>query len=154
MRKTFVAAIGALAAAMQPAMAADMAVRPPPPPSYRAPPVYVDPWTWTGIYGGLNAGYSWGRSETETTFYDNTSGTQLLLTHNSFTLAVWLGGGQAGGNWQIGMAGVVGIEIDIQATGQKGSFDFVCLAGICAASFGDPVVPGGPITANYSQKLN
>jgi outer membrane immunogenic protein len=152
MRQILVAGIGALAAAMQPALAADMAVRPPP--SYKAPPVYVDPWTWTGIYVGLNAGYSWGRSETETTFYDNTFGNQLLLTNNSFNLDGWLGGAQAGGNWQIGMAGVVGIEIDIQATGQKGSFDFVCPAGVCAAPIiGAAVVPGGPITASYGQKL-
>ena len=38
----------------------------------------------------------------------------------------------------------VGIEIDIQATGQKGGLDFVCPAGICAAPIiGAAVVPGG-----------
>jgi outer membrane immunogenic protein len=48
----------------------------------------------------------------------------------------------------------VGIEIDIQATGQKGGLDFVCPAGICAAPIiGAAVVPGGPITASYDQKL-
>jgi outer membrane immunogenic protein len=36
----------------------------------------------------------------------------------------------------------------------QGGFDFVCPAGICAAPIiGAAVVPGGPITASYGQKL-
>jgi len=55
MRKFFASGIGvlALAAAMLPAAAADLPRRAP---VYKAPPVIVDPWTWTGIYVGLNAG--------------------------------------------------------------------------------------------------
>ena len=63
MRKILASGIGvlALAAAMLPAAAADLPRRAP---VYKAPPPIIDPWTWTGIYVGLNAGYSWGKSRT------------------------------------------------------------------------------------------
>jgi outer membrane immunogenic protein len=57
------------------------------------------PYSWTGLYAGLNAGYGWATS----------SGT---------TAKSAIGGAQAGYNWQTGNV-VLGIETDIQATGQK-----------------------------------
>ncbi len=150
MRKILAAGIGvlALAAAMQPAAAADL---PRKAPVYKAPPVYVDPWSWTGVYVGLNAGYSWGRSNTDAAF--TTGAAVLFAANNSFNLNGWLGGGQIGANWQTGNW-VLGIEADIQATGQKGGFDFVCPTGICAAPFGViALFPGGPVTASLNQKL-
>jgi outer membrane immunogenic protein len=152
MKKVISAAIGllALAAAMPSATAADMAVKAP---VYKAPPVYIDPWNWTGFYVGVNVGYSWGRSRTDATFFNNTTGAVLLASSNSFNLNGWLGGGQIGFNWQTGVF-VGGLEADIQGTGQKGGLDLVCPAGICAAPFGIVALfPGGPVSESFSQKL-
>jgi outer membrane immunogenic protein len=70
----------------------------------------------------------------------------IITTHNSEralvpTLAA--GGGQVGYNYQI-QNWVLGIETDIQWSGQKGSLDFVCVG--CGT---------GPsnITGSFSQKL-
>ena len=78
----------------------------PPPPA----PV-MDPWT--GFYFGGNIGYSWGRSNTTTTFSNATTGALLSSSSNSFSLPGVLGGLQLGynrlnGNW------MWGVEADIQ----------------------------------------
>ena len=82
------------------ALAADL---PMPAPLPRAPAAYVPvaPFSWTGIYIGGNVGAAWNR------------GTVSDAAGNSFTLpsnnAVFTGGGQVGGNWQMG-ALVLGVE--------------------------------------------
>jgi len=134
------------------ALAADMPVK--------APPIVpVDPWNWTGFYIGGNVGYSWGRERTDldgtldTTvrtrvFRGFTTPTPTLLsdvTTDTIAAAIarshahlngWLGGGQAGYNWQSGRF-VFGIEGDIQATGEDGGVT-VCLPPGC--------VTGAPFT--------
>ena len=70
-------------------------------------------WSWSGFYLGGHAGYGWGRNPFSDPFLDN-----LILTNidsNGF-----LGGFQAGANWQSG-AWVGGLEIDLSGTGIKGS---------------------------------
>ncbi len=132
------------------AAAADLPVKAP---VYKAPPPIVDPWTWTGVYVGVNVGYSWGRSNTTANFTNATTGALLYTTNNSFNMNGAVGGGQIGANWQSGFW-VLGIEADIQGSGQKGGFDFVCPSGICAAPFGViALFPGGPVTDSLSQKL-
>ncbi len=129
MRKILAAGIGvlALAAAMQPAAAADLPVKAP---VYKAPPVYIDPWTWTGVYIGLNAGYSWGRSRTHVDYFNSLTGLPIAppagsITDVDFNLNGGIAGGQIGYNWQASNW-VGGIEADIQWSGQKGSADFFC----------------------------
>jgi outer membrane immunogenic protein len=93
------------------ANAADMGVRPayaPPP-----PPVY----SWTGLYWGVNIGYSWGQSK-----YDATLIGVGTLSRSEDIDGV-IGGGQSGYNYQFG-AWVWGFETDIQASGQKGGSTF------------------------------
>lgn len=86
----------------------------------KAPPV-VDPgWTWTGLYAGLNAGYSWGRA-------NGTIAPIALpfpVQFGPFRQDVdgWLAGGQLGYNWQVDPKWLVGLEGDIQWTGERSSW--------------------------------
>jgi outer membrane immunogenic protein len=59
-RQSFLATVGAIALTGS-AFAADLA---PPPPAY-VPPA---PYSWTGLYAGLQVGYAWGKDPSDTTF--------------------------------------------------------------------------------------
>jgi len=158
MRKVLVAGLGLLAVVAMPrgTMAADLPVKAPP------PPVAV-PFSWTGFYVGANAGYSWGRANTtlvESSVTTTTATiTTLAVTPVASATAItpvtfvgsdrakmngWLGGFQAGYNWQINRW-VWGLEGDLQLTGERGGTSFcfpldtACGAGTTTAG-----------TANYS----
>ncbi|MBR1194872.1 porin family protein [Bradyrhizobium sp. AUGA SZCCT0274] len=93
------------------AFAADLAPRP-----YTKAPVIVDPgYNWTGFYVGLNGGYSWGRARN--TFEP---GAPLGITTFGQNVDGGLGGAQIGYNWQLDRTWVVGLEADIQGTGERG----------------------------------
>jgi outer membrane immunogenic protein len=86
--------------AISPAPAADIVTRRPAPATVTAPA-----FNWTGFYVGLNAGYGWAEQD---------------LTLNGAAAATFsaradgfVGGGQAGYNWQFSNV-VFGIEADIQ----------------------------------------
>ena len=87
------------------------------PPSPALPPVYVPAaqvFSWTGFYLGGNAGYGW----------TNASGTLTTATgpeHFAATGNGFLGGFQAGYNWQTGPV-VLGVEADFQGTTVSGPF--------------------------------
>lgn len=122
------------AIAVSPALAADMPVK--------ARPAVVEVWTWDKWYVGLNGGYSWGRSDTSGTFYNNVTGVQLSPTQNTtLNLDGWVFGGQIGKNWQNGKW-VFGIEADGQWSGEKGSALFTCVTP--NAAFGGNVC--NPVT--------
>lgn len=105
---------GLFAAAMvSPSSAADLAR-----PVYKAPMYYVAPFSWSGFYVGVNAGYGWGSSDWTTT-----------TTLASPDPKGWLAGGTFGYNYQTGNW-VWGLETDIDATGIKSS---TIGTGICAA---------------------
>ena len=112
------AACAALASA--PAIAADMPFK------AKAPPLAA-PYNWTGFYVGANVGYSVGRdpSAFASAFFGGAE---------SFSLqpAGAIGGGQIGYNWQTGRW-VLGIEADIQASGQK---DSACVTRCLVGSIG------------------
>jgi len=144
MRKILASGIGvlALAAAMLPAAAADLARKAP---VYKAPPPIIDPWTWTGIYVGLNAGYSWGKSRTHVDYFDAFTGLPIVapagsITDVDFNLNGGIAGGQIGANLQTDFI-VWGIEADLQWSGQKGgSANFLCAPTIVIPFA--PCVPG------------
>jgi outer membrane immunogenic protein len=99
-----------IAALLNVADAADMPLKAPPLPQ---PP----PCVWCGFYVGGNVGYSWGQW--------GASSNQGVFNFESTTanprLDGWLGGFQAGYNWQLSNPWVVGLEADIQGTGEKHS---------------------------------
>jgi outer membrane immunogenic protein len=115
-RRTLLASVGAIALAGSAALAADLA----PPPVYLPPPP-----TWTGLYVGINAGYTWSNNNNvETTavplFAAPNFATELALSSALATTSVpvsnssFIGGGQIGYNYQFANSFVAGIEADIQ----------------------------------------
>lgn len=114
-------AFGALIA---PAVAADMPLKAPPPPAF----------SWTGFYVGANAGWGTLRDEGDP-YCINPAGVPMgagcsrvygghIARGNGF-----IGGGQAGYNWQSGRW-VLGVETDIQGADIKGSVDVVGPFGV------------------------
>jgi outer membrane immunogenic protein len=104
------------------ASAADL---PPPAPVYAPPPPPVI--SWTGWYGGVNAGYNWGDSAVSSTAV-GTGGTSLPVTIGLATFGTYnldpnrngfIGGGQVGFNWQFNNW-VTGIEVDLQGLANNG----------------------------------
>jgi outer membrane immunogenic protein len=103
-----------IAAPLSAASAADMALKAPPP----APVV----WSWTGGYVGGNVGYSWGKWDSYdfggTAIFPSPTG---LGTRDDPNVKGWLGGLQAGYNYQVSPQWVVGIEGDFDWSGERAS---------------------------------
>ena len=152
MKRNFIGgfAVSALliTAPLSAASAADMLLKAPPP----APaPVY----SWTGFYGGVNVGYSWGRSSTDWSYFapnittgSTVCGAGAYCINGSGTqnLNGMIGGFQAGYNWQTGNL-LAGIEADFQGSGQEGTLNFAT-----------PNVPNGAATSgtgseSFTEKL-
>jgi len=127
----------AVAVLSAPASAADMPARMP----TKAPPLAPPPYNWSGFYVGVNLGGSWGNQ-------DNTleSITGVVSATNSDHIDGVIGGGQIGFNWQYNQW-VVGLEADIQGSGQKGDGSFFLPGGGVLL-----VIPSTSIS--YEDKLN
>jgi outer membrane immunogenic protein len=129
------------------ALAADLAAKAP---VYTKAPAYIEPaYNWSGFYLGANLGYSWGNSDNSTTIDRFLTGLPLpgalIGTNNASNSADGvIGGGQIGYNWQI-TNWLVGLEADIQGSGEKGSSAITCLN--CADD-------GTNIVTNLNQKLD
>ncbi|MGH6847530.1 MAG: outer membrane protein [Methylocella sp.] len=129
LRRTLLASAGAMALTGA-AFAADL--RAPPPVFLPPPPIY----TWTGLYAGINAGYTWGNNSVTTTSGPETinfgaisplgvahataaaAGADSVISTNN---SGFIGGGQIGYNFQFYNSWVVGIEADIQGSTSRGS---------------------------------
>src|SRR5208282_1332776 len=120
------------------AQAADLPTRKEAPPPVFVPP----PFTWTGFYVGLNAGGVWSSGSRSVTFF-NPASAVFLSGYEPGGLGSgqsgFIGGGQAGYNWQTG-AFVLGVETDFDGTTLSKSTDIVGptfgpLAGAFAGDF-------------------
>jgi outer membrane immunogenic protein len=100
------------------AHSADVAVKAPPP-----PPVPV--FSWTGFYIGGNIGGAWANNR----FTD----TLFLTNFNNNNTGVFIGGGQIGGNYQIGQF-VIGGELDFDLAATNNN------AGVVIPGVGNIVV--------------
>ena len=94
------------------------------PPRAAIPPV-EPPFSWTGFYAGINAGYAWGQSS----WSDPAAG----ANSGNFDTSGGLVGGQLGYNWQTG-AFVFGVETDADWLNVKGST--AGLGGVCTSDGG------------------
>lgn len=124
-------------AAISAASAADMAPR-----YTKAPPPVVEVWNWTGFYLGGNAGYSWGRSNTDVSYFNTVTGLPIAppagsILGSGFDMNGAIAGGQAGYNWQVNNW-VWGLEADIQWSDEKGRGIHSCSATL----IGGPCLPG------------
>ena len=143
------------------AFAADLPSRAPPPVFLPPPP------SWTGLYVGVNAGYTWSANNSVNTAAILGSCNPLFLvcsaTPNfsvtSASLATFsapantngfIGGGQIGYNYQFNSSVVAGIEADIQGVaGAHGSSSI-------GSSLGNPNFPTSPFdqSASVSRSLD
>jgi outer membrane immunogenic protein len=130
------------------------AAAPPPPPAFN----------WSGFYIGGNVGFGAGKADTDFNAAPVTVNTDLGAPPGAVTvpgfvgsepthLSGIIGGGQIGYNWQFSPNWVVGVEADIQASGQKGSRLFAN-----AFSFPAQPVPVVPVTGtaltDYEAKIS
>ncbi|WP_162826680.1 outer membrane protein [Pseudolabrys taiwanensis] len=99
-----IAVAGLLFVAPFAAQAADM-----PQPAYKAPPVYIAPFTWTGFYVGVNGGYMRGTSQ-----WTGGAG-DFSVSPNGWMIGGTLGYNIQTGNW------VWGVEGDIDYANLKGT---------------------------------
>jgi outer membrane immunogenic protein len=113
MKKFLLATTGLIVLAMGSASAADLSR-----PAYAPPPPV---YSWTGLYWGVNIGYSWGHDERTATL----TGVGTISASQKVDGVV--GGFQSGYNYQFGQW-VLGLETDIQASGQKGGSTFQAAA--------------------------
>ena len=87
-------------------------------------------FSWTGAYVGLNVGFGGGKAKHPINLSDG-AGTTFLDGSANLTSSGFLGGVQAGYNYQIDQW-VVGVEADFQGSGIKGEGSF------------SADIPGGP----------
>jgi outer membrane immunogenic protein len=119
-----VAAAALVAIGTVAAQAADLPTRKEAPAPVFVPP----PFTWTGFYIGVNAGGIWPSGSREASIFDPLAGVDGGFLSASFPgglgsqSAGFIGGGQAGYNWQTG-AFVLGVETDFDGTTLSKSFN-------------------------------
>jgi outer membrane immunogenic protein len=136
MRKVFVAFVAlAAVAGSAPTFATDLPLK--------APPLAPVPWyDWSGFYGGLNGGYSWGNASTDF----SVTGTAIAPFSLSQSMDGWLGGAQIGYNWQFNRNWLFGVETDIQGTGQRGSASLPTVSGTFGVVALFPFTTAGTLT--------
>ena len=114
-------AVGTMAA-----QAADLPTRKEAPAPIFVPP----PFTWTGFYVGVNAGGIWPSGGRNASIFDPNAGIDGGFINAGFPgglgsqSAGFIGGGQAGYNWQTG-AFVLGVETDFDGSTLSKSFNNV-----------------------------
>jgi outer membrane immunogenic protein len=117
MRNLLLGTVAVVALIAGPANAADLAVKAAP--VYKAPPPVVTYYSWTGCYVGGHVGGLWARKDWTLAPPDPIVG---LGSHDANS---WLGGVQAGCDYQFAGGWVIGIQGDYAWTEANGSHDDV-----------------------------
>jgi outer membrane immunogenic protein len=116
MRKIYLTTAAIVAISTSTAMAADLGAMP-----TKAFPSAAAPWSWTGGYVGLNAGYAWGNTGVAAVpnpdFSPQSFGNIAVASPKP---SGFIGGGQIGYNWQAG-PWVLGAEVDLSGLNAKSS---------------------------------
>jgi outer membrane immunogenic protein len=114
MRKIYLTTAAIVAISSSTAMAADLGAMP-----TKAFPAAAAPWSWTGVYVGLNAGYATGNSNPTATLQDYLPVSSFgVLATPSLKPSGFIGGGQVGYNWQTG-PWMLGAEVDFSGINAK-----------------------------------
>jgi outer membrane immunogenic protein len=119
MKKFLLTGIALSALVAGPAMAADLAVKAP---IYKAPPPVPVYFSWTGCYIGGHIGGLWARKEW--TGRDAAFGAPIGTNFGSHDADSWLGGVQAGCDYQFAGGFVIGIQGDYAWTDAHPLFRF------------------------------
>jgi iron complex outermembrane receptor protein len=114
---------------------------------YKAP--LLGGWDWAGLYAGVNGGWSAGRALASTLLSDATTGDPVYGDNRSSPLQGGFVGAQAGYNW-LSNIWLVGIEGDLQVSGQHGGLAFACPGAVCNPGLA-PV--DAPIAITLDHKL-
>jgi outer membrane immunogenic protein len=119
----------------------------------KAPP--IDPgYNWTGFYAGINGGYSWGRANTTIAPLVSLVPTTPFASFHQ-NVDGGLGGGQIGYNWQLDRKWVIGLEADIQGTGERSSVSLVSVGPRYGSTvIGLPFGAGADFNAIATQVTN
>ncbi|MDQ6868596.1 MAG: outer membrane beta-barrel protein [Pseudomonadota bacterium] len=147
-RRTLLASAGAMAFTGA-ALAADLPSRAPPPVFLPPPPIF----TWTGLYVGINAGYTWSNNnavdvDTADVFGNPGLGGGPEFGVASAALATasvpakidgFIGGGQIGYNYQFANSFVAGLEADIQGVAASNGRQLVFSQATVAGFEGNPI---------------
>jgi outer membrane immunogenic protein len=125
------ASVAALAFGIGGASAADLGAP--------APAPLAVPFSWTGFYVGGNVGYGWGTATDDPSFSQpfGIIAASFGATDTDKLNGV-IGGAQTGYNWQVNNF-VLGLETDIQASGQNGTDTF---DGLIVNPFGNNAATG------------
>lgn len=136
MKRAALALIAASTVLGTPALAADMAVKAPPQPVAAPAPVY----SWTGFYIGGNGGYGWKDPTVAFTPNDHNANSascggvygSTCPAPASFGIGGALGGLQAGYNWQVNQAWLIGVEADFDWShiDGQGTSNFLIAPGV------------------------
>ncbi len=141
-------AIAALtAASTMAAQAADLPTRKEAPPPVFVPP----PFTWTGFYVGLNAGGVIGSGNRTTSLFVPAAASWIATYYPNnlgSSPSGFIGGGQAGYNWQTG-AFVLGVETDFDGTTMSKTFNYTSPAFAVGTPF-----PGDILSVNAKANLD
>src|SRR5262247_3227842 len=114
MRNLLLGTVAVVALIAGPASAADLAVKAAP--VYKAPPPVVTYYSWTGCYIGGHVGGLWARKDWTLAPPDPIT---ALGSHDANS---WIGGVQAGCDYQFAGGWVIGVQGDYAWTDAKGSF--------------------------------
>jgi outer membrane immunogenic protein len=81
-------------------------------------------YNWTGFYAGGNVGYGWGKAHDDVALSNPLSVFQVISPYtvsysSSDQLKGITGGAQFGYNWQFSQHGILGLEADWQASGER-----------------------------------
>jgi outer membrane immunogenic protein len=149
-----VAVVALMAVGTVAAQAADLPTRKEAPAPVFVPP----PFTWTGFYVGVNAGGLWPSGSRSATIFDPHAATDGGFLNAAFPGGLgsqsvgFLGGGQAGYNWQTG-AFVLGVETDFDGATNSKSFNNVGTpflgAGVPALLSGDFLSVNGKASLSW-----
>jgi outer membrane immunogenic protein len=121
---------------------------------FAAEPAATD---WTGFYLGGNFGYSWGTDDVSATGLAIEDFSLPANGSTSLKPTGFIGGLQAGYNWEFAPHWVVGLETDFQWTGQKNSVTQTATisSGSCfSLGSGNCSVTGASGSANITTKLD
>ena len=86
---------------------------------------------WTGFYVGGNGGYSWGRSNTDVSYFNTVTGAPIVppagsITSSRFDMNGGVAGGQAGYNWQRTATGFWALKPTSSGRTERGRAAYNC----------------------------